>query len=63
MPRATSPLTRALGAVVVASTIATGCYRYETPRFEITIPEQAESSIIVAGGRSEEHTAELQSRA
>ena len=49
MPRATSPLTRARGAVVVASTIATGCYRYETPRFEITIPEQAESSIIVAG--------------
>jgi len=48
MPRATSPLARAIGAVLALSAIATGCYRYETPKFEITIPETAESSTIVA---------------
>jgi len=28
--------------------ITTGCYRYETRQFDITIPEQAESSIVVS---------------
>ena len=48
MPIATSPFVRAIGAVLVTSAVATGCYSYETPRFEITIPETAESSTIVA---------------
>ena len=48
MPTATSPLVRALGVVLVTSVVATACYSYETPRFEITIPETAESSTIVA---------------
>ena len=30
------------------SSVATSCYRYETREFEITIPEQAESSVVVA---------------
>ena len=34
--------------LLVLSTIATGCYRYETRQFDITIPEQAESSIVVS---------------
>ncbi|HCV35654.1 MAG TPA: hypothetical protein DF783_01925, partial [Acidimicrobiaceae bacterium] len=48
MPRATHPLVRAIGVILVLSAVATGCYRYETPKFEITIPETAESSTVVA---------------
>ncbi len=43
------PVVRALAAVLASTLLATGCYRYETPQFEITIPETAESSVIVAG--------------
>ncbi|MDG2426804.1 MAG: transglycosylase domain-containing protein [Acidimicrobiales bacterium] len=39
---------RLLGAVLALSTTATSCYRYETREFEISIPEQAESSVVVA---------------
>ena len=39
---------RLLAVLLVLSIIATGCYRYETRQFDITIPEQAESSIVVS---------------
>ena len=35
-------------ALAVAAILCTSCYRYETREFEITIPEQAESSVVVA---------------
>ena len=39
---------RLLAVLLVLSIIATGCYRYETRQFDIAIPEQAESSIVVS---------------
>ena len=39
---------RLLAVLLVLSMTATGCYRYETRQFDITIPEQAESSIVVS---------------
>ncbi|MBC8365200.1 MAG: transglycosylase domain-containing protein [Actinobacteria bacterium] len=35
--------------LVVISLLASGCYSYETRTFEITIPDTAESSVVVAG--------------
>ena len=37
-----------LSLIVFVSSFATSCYRYETRQFEITIPEQAESSVVVS---------------
>ena len=38
-----------LGCALAATAIlSTSCYQYETREFEITIPEQAESSVVVA---------------
>jgi len=39
---------RLLCVVLSLAVTATSCYRYETREFEITIPEQAESSVVVA---------------
>ncbi len=41
------PRARALCALVALACTATSCYRYEAREFEITIPEQAESSVVV----------------
>ena len=41
-------LVRVACVVTALATVATSCYRYETRDFEITIPEQAESSVVVA---------------
>ncbi len=35
-------------ALTATAILSTSCYRYETREFEITIPEQAESSVVVA---------------
>ena len=37
---------RWLGVLLALATTATSCYRYEAREFEITIPEQAESSVV-----------------
>ena len=44
----TPPGLRLLCVVLSFAATATSCYRYETREFEITIPEQAESSVVVA---------------
>ena len=44
----TPPGLRLLCVVLSLAATATSCYRYETREFEITIPEQAESSVVVA---------------
>ena len=44
----TPPGLRLLCVVLSFASVATSCYRYETREFEITIPEQAESSVVVA---------------
>ena len=41
-------LVRAVCTVTALAAMATSCYRYETREFEISIPEQAESSVVVA---------------
>ena len=41
-------LVRAACTVTALAVMATSCYRYETREFEISIPEQAESSVVVA---------------
>ena len=41
-------LVRAVCTVTALAAVATSCYRYETREFEISIPEQAESSVVVA---------------
>jgi len=41
-------LVRAACTVTALAAVATSCYRYETREFEISIPEQAESSVVVA---------------
>jgi len=41
-------LVRAACTVTALAAMATSCYRYETREFEISIPEQAESSVVVA---------------
>ncbi|MEC8999207.1 MAG: transglycosylase domain-containing protein [Actinomycetota bacterium] len=38
---------RWLGVLMALAATATSCYRYEAREFEITIPEQAESSVVV----------------
>jgi penicillin-binding protein 1A len=35
-------------SLVATAILSTSCYKYETREFEITIPEQAESSVVVA---------------
>ncbi|HJL77460.1 MAG TPA: hypothetical protein QF417_09340, partial [Acidimicrobiales bacterium] len=47
--RAVARLRRPTAALVAVALIASGCYAYETRTFEITIPETAESSVVVAG--------------
>jgi penicillin-binding protein 1A len=39
---------RAACTMIALAAVATSCYRYETREFEISIPEQAESSVVVA---------------
>ena len=41
-------LMRAACTMIALAAVATSCYRYETREFEISIPEQAESSVVVA---------------
>ena len=41
-------LVRVICVVTALASVATSCYRYETRDFDITIPEQAESSVVVA---------------
>ena len=41
-------LMRAVCTMIALAAVATSCYRYETREFEISIPEQAESSVVVA---------------
>ncbi|MBI03231.1 MAG: hypothetical protein CL468_04275 [Acidimicrobiaceae bacterium] len=41
-------LMRATCTMIALAAAATSCYRYETREFEISIPEQAESSVVVA---------------
>jgi len=41
-------LVRVACVVTALASVATSCYRYETRDFDITIPEQAESSVVVA---------------
>ena len=41
-------LVRVACVITALATVATSCYRFETRDFEITIPEQAESSVVVA---------------
>ena len=41
-------LMRAVCTMIALAVVATSCYRYETREFEISIPEQAESSVVVA---------------
>ncbi len=47
--RAVARLRRPTAALAAVALIASGCYAYETRTFEITIPETAESSVVVAG--------------
>ena len=49
--RRTSALTRLrrpVASLTAVALLASGCYSYETRTFEITIPETAESSVVVA---------------
>ncbi|MEC9426911.1 MAG: transglycosylase domain-containing protein [Actinomycetota bacterium] len=41
-------LMRAACTMIALAAVATSCYRYETREFEISMPEQAESSVVVA---------------
>ncbi|MBQ91375.1 MAG: hypothetical protein CL441_08210 [Acidimicrobiaceae bacterium] len=43
-----NPTRRLIGALLATAVLATSCYSYETRTFEITIPETAESSVVVA---------------
>ena len=46
--RALALLRRPIATLAVVAMLSSGCYSYETRSFEITIPETAESSVVVA---------------